>query len=55
MLSVGVTFSGLVMKNAAAAIDPSAAVNMGMETMMKQMSDPNTLKQTMEMMQDPGR
>ena len=42
-------------KNAAAAIDPSAAVNMGMETMMKQMSDPNTLKQTMEMMQDPGR
>ena len=42
-------------EEAAKAIDPTEAVNMGMETMMKQMSDPETLQQTLKMMQDPGR
>jgi hypothetical protein len=42
-------------EEAAKAIDPAEAVTMGMETMMKQMSDPETLQQTMAMMKDPGR
>ena len=39
---------------AAEEIKPAEAVGMGMEAIMKQMSDPETLKQTMEMLQDPG-
>ena len=35
-------------------IDPIDAVNVGMDNLMKTMADPDTLKQTMEMMQDPG-
>ena len=42
-------------EEAAKALDPTEAVNMGMEAMMKQMSDPETLQQTLQMMQDPGR
>lgn len=38
----------------AVKVDPVDAVNMGMENLMKTMSDPNTMKETMKMMQDPG-
>ena len=39
----------------AAQVDPADAINVGMENLMKTMADPDALKQTMEMMQDPGK